>query len=67
MIDKDIRMENIKQVIIKKINNITDERQLTRLYSELIGCVECTFQFTCDKRKRCDVTMLKYIKTGRVI
>lgn len=67
MIDKDIRMDNIKHELIRKIQNITDDRQLAKLYAEHIGCMDCTFQFTCDKRRPCHTSILHYLKTGEII
>ena len=65
--DKEERIDEIKETIKSKIDNITDERILSTIYAEMIGCMNCNFNFTCTKKRGCNVSILHYMKTGEVL
>lgn len=65
--DKASRCEEIKLTIINKISKETNDGIISQIYSEIVGCTDCKFQFECDKRRRCNTSILKYLKKGSVI
>lgn len=65
--DKASRCEEIKLTIINKISKETNDGIIAELYSEIVGCVDCKFQWECDKRRMCTTSILKYLKKGSVI
>ena len=61
------RMKDIKEVIKKKVDSFDTIGIIAEYYGQMVGCVDCTFQFTCDKHRPCYQTIIKYIKTGEVL
>lgn len=57
----------IKEAIKNKVDKMDATGIIAEAYAQFVGCMDCTFQFTCDKRKPCYKTIQQFIKTGELL
>lgn len=67
MTNEKVRINEMKEVIHKKIDSMTAVGIVSDLYASVVGCKDCPFMWTCHKKVPCSKSVINYIRKGEIL
>lgn len=67
MSTEETRIQEMKEVIHKKLDAISAVGIVSDLYATIVGCMDCPFLWTCHKKVPCSKSVTNYIRKGEIL